>query len=154
MLRTGARVLKKWKENHNAKSATVSNGSAILASLLGKQHLEFLRMSRTGAQFCPNRGATRSIRDPSTKTTFKAKSPIFNIERRFFEDAPSESAILKRTRAPKCLRDGRPRRHGGRQHIKQLEPNRYVGKNVYQKTLENRPSIRNKNLPDKFGLAS
>ena len=49
----------------------------------------------------------------------KAKSPILepriNIQRPFFEDAPSERS--EQGRVTKCSRNGRARRHGGRQPI-------------------------------------
>ena len=53
-----------------------------------------------GSALLLNRGATSLGTDPSSKTTLKA---IYRTT--IFEDAPSESAILRRTRArPKCLR--------------------------------------------------
>ena len=65
--------------------------------------------------------------------TSKAQSPIFWIENRYTTSIflGCENPILKRTRVrPKCLRGGRARRHGGRPHIKQLEPYRNVWRNM------------------------
>ena len=110
----------RYRDHHDAKKRDCLERERNFGIIYEQAKHGILRMSRTGAQFCSNRGATSSVRDPRLleRQSQLFFGPKINIERRFFEDAPSESAILKRTRArPKYLRDGRARRHGGRRYI-------------------------------------
>ena len=78
-------------------------------------------MSRhTGAPFFRKSGRDQFGSRPLQQAYFKREDGLLlnDLDDDLFEDAPSASAILYSHRArPECLRNGRARTDGGRQHI-------------------------------------
>ena len=67
----------RYENDQNVKKIELYCGERNFGMFIKSAKRKILRMSRTGAQSLKIWGATGARPDPSTKSTLKAKSPLF-----------------------------------------------------------------------------